>query len=104
VILSLRGYRTGTHGEPDPALALDSLMIRAASLRSKSIIVINQANKGITPIIRYEEALKAVLVEAQLLGRLFAEWAKDIPQNWKLVTHKSPGYDDKKLSLDCNLL
>lgn len=90
----------GTYGEPDPALALDCLMIKAASLRSKSIIVINQGNRGITPIIRYEEAFKEVLAEAQLLDRLFAEWAEDIPPNWKFVTQKSPHHDDSKLSLD----
>lgn len=92
--------QNGTYGEPDPALALDCLMIKTASLRSKSIIAINQANRGITPIIRNEEALKAVLAEAQMLDRLFAQWAQDIPQNWKFITHKSPGYDDKKLFLD----
>lgn len=75
-------------------------MIKAASLRSKSIIVINQANRGLTQIMCYEEALKTVLAEAQLLDRLFAEWARDIPQNWKFTTHKSPQYDDKKLSID----
>lgn len=75
-------------------------MIKAASLRSKSIHVISQANSGITPIIRHEEVLKAVLNEAQLLDRLFAEWAEYIPQNWRFITHKIPHYDDKKLSLD----
>lgn len=75
-------------------------MIKAASLRSKSTIVINQANRGITPIIRYEEALKAMLAEAQLLDRVFAQWAQDIPQNWRFIAHKSPGYDEEKHSLD----
>jgi hypothetical protein len=75
-------------------------MIKAALLRSKSIMVINQANRGMTPIIRYEEALTAVLAEAQLLDRLFAQWADNIPQNWRFITHKSTGHDDKKLSFD----
>lgn len=60
----------------------------------------NQGNSEMPPIIRHGEALKTVLAEAQLLDRLFAEWAEDIPQNWRFITYKSPQYDDKKLSLD----
>lgn len=88
----------GTYGEPDPALALDGLMVKAASLRSKSILVMNQATREPVPTLRYEEALNTVLAEAQLLDSLFAQWAEDMPQNWKFITHRSPDYDGGKLS------
>jgi hypothetical protein len=60
-------------------------MMKAASLRSKSIQILDDIKSGTRDGV---DNLKSVISEAQLLDYLFAEWTQDMPMEWVFLTRK----------------
>ena len=67
-------------------LTLDSLMIRVAALRSKSLKLLR--HKSVAQL-SYTNRLKEIALEAHCLDVALAAWSQSIPEAWKFSTLSS---------------
>jgi hypothetical protein len=86
-----RWLRNGTlYGEGGSDLELDSLLIRAAALQSKSTTLLGDENLVLPSDVT---ELKIVAIEAQELDVGFQNWPSSLPEDWLFTLHTSKGSD-----------
>ncbi|KAI0880670.1 uncharacterized protein GGS22DRAFT_81726 [Annulohypoxylon maeteangense] len=76
-------------GEKGPVLDIDSIMVRVASLRSRSLHIFLPKGE------RFSSQLSPIDIasEARDLDIALESWSRNVPEDWKFSTHQDPLID-----------
>lgn len=80
------------YGEEGPALTLDTLLVRVATLRSDSLALF-QAVNPVCLNLSSTRRLEALTIEAQDLDKALETWPDDLPEEWRVSTESTVELD-----------